>query len=189
MIKIAKTQGPVIDVIKGRWSARSFAEKALTEQELHTMIEAASWAASANNEQPWEYYYALKGTPGFDKLAESLMPGNKPWASNAGALIVSVARKTFAANGNENKMAMHDAGMANAQLMLQARAMDIHTHAMGGFDRNMVAEQLQLGDDKQIVCMIAAGYLDHADKLEEPFKTREVTERSRKPVAEIARVI
>lgn len=189
MIKIAKTHGPVIDVIRGRWSARSFANKVITEQEMHTMIEAATWAASANNEQPWEYYYAFKGTPSFDKLAESLMPGNKPWATNAAALIVSVARKTFAANGNENKMALHDAGMANAQLMLQARAMDIHTHAMGGFDRSMVGETLQLADQKQIVCMIAAGYLDHADKLEEPFKTRELTERSRKTVAEIAREI
>ncbi len=189
MIKIAKTEGPVIDLIKGRWSARSFAERAVSEQDIHTMLEAATWAASANNEQPWEYYYALKGTEGFARLAESLMPGNKPWAANAAALIVSVARKTFAANGNENKMAFHDAGMANAQLMLQAKAMDVYTHPMGGFDRNMVTEQLQLNDDKQIVCMIAVGYLDHANKLEEPFKTREITERSRKPIAEIAREI
>lgn len=187
MVKIANTQGPVIDLIKNRWSARSFSDKAISGADMRTIMEAATWAASANNEQPWEYYYALKGTEAFAHLAGSLMPGNQPWAQHAAALVVSVARNTFAANNNENKMALHDTGMANAQLMLQARAMDIHSHAMGGFDRNIVKHYLALPDDRSIVCMIALGYLDNAEKLEEPFKTRELTARSRKPLSEVVK--
>lgn len=186
-MKIAKTQFPVIDLIRNRWSARSFADRQLSQQEVDTIVEAATWAASANNEQPWEYYYAFNGTAAFEKLVGSLAQGNQPWAKNASVLMVSVARKTFAASHAENKMAFHDSGLANAQLMLQARAMDIYSHVMGGFDRNMVSDYLQLGDDRAVVCLIALGYLDTAEKLEEPFKTRELTARSRKPVHEVGR--
>ena len=186
MIKIATTEGPVLDLIRKRWSARSFADRAIKQEDLTTIIEAATWAASANNEQPWVYYYAVKGTPAHDTLVAALMPGNQPWAKNAAALLVSVARKTFAANGNTNAYAHHDTGMANATLLLQARSMDIYSHVMGGFNKQAVTEAVGIDDTREVVCVIALGYLDSADQLEEPFKTRELTPRSRKPLQEIA---
>lgn len=186
MIKIATTQGPVLDLIRKRWSARSFADRQVAQTDIDTLIESAGWAPSANNEQPWLYYYAVKGTGGHAALVNALLPGNQPWAKNASVLLVSVARTTFAANGSENKYAHHDVGMANAQLMLQARSMDIYSHVMGGFNKQAVTDALGIDNTKDVVCVMALGYLDNAEKLEEPFRTRELTARSRKPLQEIA---
>lgn len=183
-IKIATTEHEVLDLIKNRWSPRSFSDKVISEKDLHTILEAAGWAASANNEQPWQYYYASKGHEGFVKIADSLFPGNKVWAQHADVLIVAVARKTFEANQTENGAALHDLGMANAHLLLQASALDIFSHVMGGFDRAEISETLNLSENQQAVTVIALGYLDDAEKLEEPFKTRETTARVRKPLSE-----
>ena len=184
-VKIPTTEYPVLELIKNRWSARAFADTPLTDETVHTLFEAASWAASANNEQPWQYIYAHRGTPGFDQLWNCLMPGNQPWAKNAAVLILSVARKTYAANGNPNAYSWHDLGMANATLFLQATAMDIYGHPMAGFSKDKAKEALQLTDDQEAVCMIALGYLAAPEVLEEPFLTREVTARTRKELKEI----
>jgi nitroreductase len=182
-IKIANTNTPVLDVIRNRWSARAFSDREITTQELDTLFEAAGWAASANNEQPWEYVYAHRGTEAFDKLWACLMPGNQPWTKHAAVLIVSIARKTFEANGKENFWALHDLGMANANLFLQATSMHIYGHPMAGYDKAKLIETLQLGDNQYPGTMIALGYLGDAEQLEEPFKARELTARSRKPTA------
>lgn len=181
-IKIADTKHNVLDLIKNRWSPRSFSDKVISETDLHTILEAAGWAASANNEQPWQYYYASKGNAGFTQIADSLLPGNRPWAQNAAILLVSVARKTFEANDKENGWALHDLGMANAHLLLQASALNVYSHVMAGFDKAKISETLGLTEDQQAVAVIALGYLDEAEKLEEPFKTRELTPRVRKPL-------
>ena len=112
------------------------------------------------------------------------MHGNQPWAKNANVLIVSIARKTFAANQKENPYAKHDLGMATANLLSQANAMEIYTHPMAGYDKAALIEKIGLSPDQEPVCVIAAGFLAPADSLEEPFKTRELTERSRKPLSE-----
>lgn len=188
-IKAALTQFDVATFITERFSPRAFSEKSISNEAINTIFEAASWAASANNEQPWEFYYAHKGTEGFQKIWESLMGGNQPWAKDAAALVVTVARKTFAANGTANASALHDLGMANATLLLQARALDIFGHPMGGFDRVKAAEILNLDEDRMPVCVIALGYLGDAEQLIEPFKTRELTPRSRKSVDQFVKEI
>ena len=141
------------------------------------------------NEQPWEYYYAHRGSDGFQKIWECLMPGNQPWAKNAAVLVVAVSRNTHAANGKHNVTALHDLGMANATLLLQARSLGIFGHPMGGFDPAKATALLQLDENRSPVCVFALGYLDDPEKLEEPFKTRELTPRSRKPVEEFARIV
>jgi nitroreductase len=186
MIKEAKTSYPVIDLIRKRWSARSFSGKNISQNDLNTILEAASWAPSANNEQPWQYYYAFHGSENFQKLWECLLPGNQPWTKNASVLIAAVARKTYAANQKENPVAIHDLGMANSQLFLQATAMNIYGHPMAGFDKAKLSDFLHLNDQQEAVCMIALGYLDNPEKLEEPFKTREISPRQRKPLEEFA---
>jgi nitroreductase len=186
-IKIATTHNPVIDLIKDRWSARSFSSKEISQKELDTILEAASWAFSSNNAQPWHYVYAFRQDASFEKLHHCLMPGNQPWTKNAAVLMVALADKKNP-NGSENRIARHDVGAANATLMLQALTMGIYGHVMGGFDAAKTIDTL--GIDPEVldpVAFIALGYLDSPEKLEEPFKTRELTARSRKGLSEIAK--
>ena len=181
-IKSAQSHFNVAQFITARFSPRAFAETNISHETMNTLFEAASWAASANNEQPWLYYYALKGTEGFDKLAALLMPANHIWAKNAAVLVVSAIRKTFAANGNNNGSAEHDLGMANANLLLQAAELDIFGHPMGGFYRDKAIEALGLDENQKPMCMFALGYLGDVEQLEEPYKARELMKRSRKPL-------
>jgi nitroreductase len=186
-IKIATTHNPVIDLIKNRWSARSFSDKDISQKELETILEAASWAFSANNAQPWHFIYAHRSDASFQKLANCLMPGNQPWAKNAAVMLAVLANKKLD-NGAENKAAKHDVGAANTTLMLQALTMGIYGHVMGGFDTAKAIELLDIDTEMQEpVVFIALGYLDAPEKLEEPFKTRELTGRTRKSVSEISK--
>ncbi len=183
-IKIPHTTGPVMDAITHRWSPRSFAERPLAETDVETILEAATWAFSASNEQPWRYVYGHRGTPLFDTLTGLLMPGNQVWAKNAAVLMVSLIQ-THNAAGKPNTWAMHDLGAANFALMLQANALGIYGHVMGGFDQLRTVTELELPEGIAPVAMIALGYLDPAEKLPEPFLTRELAPRTRKPVSEI----
>lgn len=186
LIKVAQTQFPVIDVIKNRWSARSFNGDPINHEQIHTILEAASWAASANNEQPWQYYFALRGTDSYTNLWNCLSEGNQAWTKNASILIVACIRKTFEKNGKDNGSAFHDLGMANANLLLQATSMKIYGHIMGGFDKSKATTALHLNENTIPVNMIVLGFLDEADKLEEPYLTRELTARNRKKVEEFS---
>jgi nitroreductase len=183
-LKIAKTKYPVMDIIKNRWSPRSFSAEEITPEDINTILEAGSWAFSAINEQPWRYVVARRGTHLFNSFFNLLLAGNQPWNKNAAALVISISKKTFA-NATINSSALHDVGAANMLLTLQANSMGIYTHVMGGFDKQKAIELLHLSDEMEPVVMIALGYPDHADKLEEPFKSREILPRTRKPLDEI----
>ncbi|MFO0357368.1 MAG: nitroreductase family protein [Sphingobacteriaceae bacterium] len=185
-MKEAKTNYPVIDLIKNRWSPRSFAQKSISEEHMKTILEAGTWAFSANNSQPWHFIYAHNGSHGFTTLLNCLNPGNQLWAKNAGVLVAVLANKKFD-NGSENKIAKHDVGAANATMSIQAISMDIYSHVMGGYDAAKAIELLKIdANEKEPIVFIAFGFKDEADKLEEPFKTRELTERTRKPIQEIS---
>lgn len=185
MIKIANTQYPVVDLIKNRWSARSFSEAEISEESLHTIIEAASWAPSANNEQPWRFIVARNGEEKFDRIWETLMSGNQPWCKNAGAFIVMYAKGTYTKNEKPNSWASHDVGISLGYLLLQATSMNIYCHPMAGYDKEKLQSNFPISDDYIPQCIIALGYLDDAEKLEEPYKTRELTARARKTVEDL----
>jgi nitroreductase len=185
-IKVANTSHPVLEWIKNRWSPRSFFQEEIEQSDLDTILEAASWAASANNEQPWHYVYAHRGTSGYENLLETLNPSNAVWAKDAAVLVAAIANTKFSVTGKENVAAFHDVGMANAQLLLQALSMNIYGHPMGGFDKIKLAERLHLAEDQVPVCMIALGFLDVPEKLEEPLRTRETQVRQRKSIQEIS---
>ena len=186
-IKHAQTQHAVSEFIRKRWSARAFNDTQIPQETLETLLEAASWAPSANNEQPWVYYYAFKGTEGFEKLWNCLLPGNQLWTKNASVLVLSLARKTFEANQKPNNSAKYDVGAANATLLLEATQHDIFGHIMGGFDAEKTKNMFNLDENLEPVVMMALGYLAEAETLEEPFKTRELTPRKRKSVSEISK--
>ena len=184
--KIAITKYPVLDLIKNRWSARSFSNKVIAGKDLYTLIEAASWMFSANNEQPWRFIAAKKNTASFGEILNSLNPSNAAWAKNAGAFIVSIAKINFDKEGNPiNNWAEHDLGAANAAMILQATSMNISAHPMAGFDAAKIKDAFELNEFLKPVAVIALGYLDTAEKLEEPFKTRELSSRKRKELSEI----
>jgi nitroreductase len=186
MSKIATTKFPVLEIIQNRWSPRSFSDKQLSVDELNTLFEAASWAFSANNAQPWTYIYAFKGSEGFEKLVNCLMPGNQPWAKNASVLMLSVANKMM--GERPYHVAKHDVGAANATLALQATSMGIYSHLMGGFSAEKAIETFGIDTEKQEpIVMIALGYLGEAEKLEEPFLSRELAPRTRKPLEEFTK--
>lgn len=183
--KEARTIYPVHDFIRDRWSARAFSAQPLPEHELMTLLEAASWSSSSMNEQPWVYLHAHRGEEAFDRMYDCLLSGNR-WADKAAVMLLSLARKNFDTNGNPNRHAMHDVGAANTTLLLQAASMGIYGHMMGGLDMQKAIETFQIPDDMEISCFIALGYLDDPEKLEEPFRSREVAPRSRKPIEAFA---
>jgi len=185
MIKQAKTKNNVNELIKNRWSARAFSEKEITQEKLETIFEAAGWAFSAMNYQPWRYIYAhRKDETNFKRMTDCLAGGNKPWAKDASVMIMALAKKNYD-NGTPNASALHDIGAANATLILQALSMDIYGHLMGGYDKEKAIELFKIDTNEyEPVVFIALGYLDSPEKLIEPFKTREVTPRTRKPLAD-----
>jgi nitroreductase len=184
-LKAPKTKHPILPEIAARWSPRSFSERMITLEELETMIEAATWAPSSTNDQPWRYVAAFRGTQLFQDYFDCLMPGNRFWADKASVILVSLAVKDFAANGAHNRHAMYDVGAANTLLLVQGASMGIYGHQMGGFDMAKSIQQLGVPAHMEIACFIALGFLDSPDKLEEPFRTRELTPRSRKPLEHI----
>ncbi len=184
-IKEAKTQFPVVESIRKRWSARAFSNRQIKQEEINTLFEAASWAASSMNEQPWLYIYASrKDESTFQKMLDCLSSGNQSWAKNASLLVLSLAKTIFERNGNTNRHAFYDTGAANTNLVLQATEMNIYAHQMGGFDHEKTKAVFNLPDDVEPVVFIAFGFLDEADTLPEPFKTRELTERKRKAISD-----
>jgi nitroreductase len=185
-IKEAQTETNVHPLIKKRWSARAFSQNPIDDNTLMQLFEAASWAPSSMNEQPWRYYYAHKQDDSFEKYFDCLMPGNKLWADKAQVLVLSLAKKDFSNNANPNRHALHDVGAANMLLLLQAAELDIYGHQLGGFDREKTIQTFRLPDDLEPVCFIALGYLGDFNQLDEPFKSREQAPRSRKSLAEIA---
>lgn len=184
-LKEATTEHPVHALIRQRFSARGFSEKPLTPEVMNTLFEAAAWAPSSMNEQPWRYRYALRGTAPFDELCGCLTIGNQPWAKNAAALVMCLGRTNLQRNGQPNHYWLHDVGLANANLLTQAASMDIYGHLMGGFDHDKARAALGPTDvAEEIACFIALGYLGGAEHLIEPFRTREHAPRVRRPLHE-----
>lgn len=186
-LKIAHPEHAVLPLIRERWSARAFNEKPITVEVMRTLFEAAAWAPSAMNEQPWRYRYALHGTADFQRLWECLNAGNQPWTKNAGALAVCSGMKLLQSHMNHrpNHSWQHDVGLANANLLLQATSMDIHCHLMGGFDHEKANAALAIDtEQEEVVCFLALGYLGDVAQLTEPFHTREITPRTRRKLEE-----
>lgn len=182
-IKVPASEFGVHPLIMNRWSARSFSEQMIDQATLNRLFEAASWSASSMNEQPWKYVIAHRGSEAFDRMVDCLMDGNKPWAKNGSTMLLSLAKKKFERNGAINRHAMHDVGAANSTLLMQAADDDIYGHMMGGFHMQRALESFSIDPEEwEIACFIVLGYLDSPEALEEPFRTRELTSRTRKNI-------
>lgn len=186
--KHADTLPSVHELIRTRWSPRSFSDRPVSNEHLKTILEAARWAASSYNEQPWRFLVGTKlDKPAYERLLSVLVPFNQEWAKTAPVLILVAARKTFSHNGQPNLFAMHDAGAALAHIMLQATALGLHAHGMAGVDREGARRVLEIPDDYEVGAAVAIGYLDSPEKLtNENHRKAEVAKRTRKPLNEIA---
>ena len=182
MSKEANTHYPVHELIRKRWSPRSFTDQPISHPLLMQLFEAASWSFSASNTQPWNYVYAHReDTEAFDKLFDCLTGGNRAWANKAAVIIMAVA-KTKTDDGKPLHWAYHDLGAANMCLMLEATANGIVGHPMAGFDAAKAKADFNLPDGYEPLVFMALGYLNSPDALVEPFKTRETNPRTRKPI-------
>ena len=173
-------------LLQRRWSPRAFSAQPVEEEKLLTLLEAARWAASANNEQPWRFIYAAKEHgERYDKLFACLNERNQLWAISAPALIMTLVTTHFDGSDRPNKWALHDLGLAVGNLTTQASALDLYVHNMAGFSVDKARELFNLPANVEPVTMIAVGYLGDAEQLPEPFKERELAQQQRKPIAEL----
>jgi nitroreductase len=185
MVKPADTQHPIHDLIKRRWSPRAFSDQQIEAEKLHMLLEAARWAPSSNNEQPWRFIVANKDhETEWNRLLACLVEGNRKWAYRAPVLILSVASLNFQDDSTPNRHALHDTGMAVENLVLQATALGLATHQMAGFDVEKARADLKIPSGYEPVAMIAVGYPGDLAFLPDRLRERELQPRSRQPISE-----
>lgn len=179
MEKSTEFASPVLEVIQKRRSRRAYADKMVEPEKIHSLFEAARWAPSSLNEQPWFYVYATRDQDLWNKIFESLKEGNKVWARNAPLLIASFARKNFIRFDSPNPSAKYDVGAANAFLSLQAAHLGLNVHQMAGFDEKNIVNSLGVPDRYEPVIVMAIGYPGDVGSLPENLKAREMAPRER----------
>lgn len=185
MQKQAATDHPVHEFIVKRWSPRAFSDKPVPPDVLRSLFEAARWAASSYNDQPWSYVVATKGDKeNFSKMLGVLMDMNAVWAKQAPVLAISVARRTFKHNGAPNPVALHDLGAANAQLTMEATSRGLVVHQMAGFHHDKAREAFGIPEGWDPVSAIAIGYPGDPETLSEQLRKSELAARTRKPLSE-----
>lgn len=181
--KTAPTDTPILDVLAERWSTRIFdPETPIDEAALASALEAARWAPSANNTQPWRFVVARRGTDAHAAIVAALMGFNQSWAADAAALVVFATVSSL--EGKPLAWAAYDAGQAAAHFTVQAHASGLSTHQMGGFDRAALAQAFGFGEDLAAVTVMAVGALGDIENASEALRERELAPRTRRPIAE-----
>lgn len=175
---------PVLEV---RWSPRAFdPEHVLAERDLELLLQAARWAPSAGNMQPWSFIVGLRGSDTFDRFYEHLSRGNKAWAHLPSALIVAI-RQVEAGPDHDlgwNSHTQYDLGQAAAHLTVQAHTLGLHAHQFAGFDREAVQAEFGVPAHWEVTTGIAVGLLGDPDVLDERTREKELKARSRRPLEE-----
>lgn len=179
--KTATTEHPILPLLAERWSPRAFTGAAIDEATLGSLFEAARWAPSASNLQPWGFVHASHGSAGFARIVESLAQGNVIWAQHAPHLIVGIAERSKA-DGSPNLYGRYDLGQSVAHLSIQAAALGLHLHQMAGFSADKLRAAIALPESHEPVVVIALGQIGEASQLPPPLDERERAARSRKPV-------
>lgn len=182
--KLAPNQYPVHDFIRRRWSPRAFADLPVEQDKLLSLLEAARWAPSSYNHQPWSFIVATKDDQTeYNRLLSTLVEFNQGWAKNAPVLILAVA-KIRSDDGKTNRHAFHDVGLAIENLVIQATALGLAVHQMAGFDVDGARKQYQIPDDYEPATALAIGYPGDPQSLADGLRDREIAPRVRKPLQE-----
>ena len=179
----AETSAPIHDHISHRWSPRAFEDRPVEPEKLRSLFEAARWAASSYNGQPWSFIVGTKDDPkSYQLILDSLIEFNQGWAKGAPVLVLTVAKQKFDHNGEPNKHAWHDVGQAAANLAIQAEALGLQVHQMAGILPDKARANFGIPEGYDVVAAIAVGYPGDAASLPEPIRKGEVAPRQRKPL-------
>jgi len=183
MGKLADTTYPIEPLLTRRWSPRAFADRPVEPEKLLRLWEAARWAASCSNQQPWYFIVATREDEAeYARLLSCLRENNQQWASHAPVLMVSVAKLAFDMNSQPNRYAFHDVGLAVANLIVQATALGLFVHQMAGFYPDKVRELYGVPDGFEPVAGIVLGYPGDPAILSEELQQRELAPRARNPL-------
>ena len=187
MEKVAATDHPIADIIARRWSPRGYdPSRPVAHDDLMSLLEAARWAPSSANEQPWRYLVFDHSNPeALTRAHECLSPGNA-WAKAAPVLMLSVAKLTFTRNGKPNRHAAHDVGAASVSMALQAVALGLWVHQMGGYDVAKARASFDIPDDHEPMAMIAVGYMLPEKDIAPEILQRDEAARTRQPITAMA---
>lgn len=185
MHKPAPTQHPTHDLIRDRWSPRAFADKLVEPHLLASLFEAARWAPSSYNAQPWNYLVATKDHPQeFSKMLGVLVEFNANWAKSAPVLALAVSHLNFKHNGAPNRNAFYDTGAASVLLAIEATARGLAVHQMAGFDPVAAKREYNIPQDYEAIAALAIGYPGEPRSLPDQLRENELAPRTRKPLAE-----
>ncbi|GAB4316251.1 MAG: hypothetical protein Kow0074_04220 [Candidatus Zixiibacteriota bacterium] len=187
MERPASTDHPINELFARRWSGRQIdTSRPVSDEQLRILLEAARWAPSSFNEQPWRYLVFDKSDPDALRKAHECLTEGNAWAKQAPVLLLSVAKETFSRNGNPNRHCAHDVGAASISLALQAADLGMMAHQMAGFNASKAKAAFNIPDGFTPMAMIAVGYHLPADALTDEQREKYAQPRSRKPLAEIA---
>jgi nitroreductase len=183
--KQANSDYPIHELIAKRWSPYAFADRHVSTEDLRSLFEAARWAASSYNEQPWSYIVAMNDdADAFQAMLTCLVEGNQAWASAAPVLAIGCTNLKFARNGQPNAAAVHDLGLASASLTFEATARGLFVHQMIGILPDKARELYRIPDGIQPVTGLAIGYAADPNTLPEKFQERDLASRGRKTVSQ-----
>jgi nitroreductase len=183
IIKQPATDYPVHPLIASRWSPRAYDTKPVENEKLQRIFEAARWAASSSNLQPWYFLVGFKGDTVYQRIFDTLVVFNQHWAVNAPVLVLAVA-KTTNARGDQNRSYAYDLGQAVTTLSLQATYEGIYTHQMGGFDAQAAANAFEIPEEYKVLVAFTLGYHTDAGMLQPNLYKLETSPRTRRSVAE-----
>ena len=181
--KKAVTDHPILKALAERWSPYGFADKPVAEADLLSLFEAARWAASSYNEQPWNYIVAFKdNSQEFGRLLSCLVEPNQAWARTAPVLVLGVVSLRFAKNNKDNRAAVHDLGLASANLSIEATSRGLSVHQMIGILPDNARAVYQIPEHFEAWTAMAIGYKADPALMPDELKERDLTPRQRKPL-------
>lgn len=184
-VKTANTGNPILELLVERWSPYAFDARPVSQADLRSIFEAARWAPSSYNEQPWRYIVATKEQPAeFEKLLSCLVEGNQVWAKNAPVLALGVVVQSFSKNGKDNRAAEHDLGLASACLTVEAEARGLGVHQMIGILPDKARELYAIPAGIEALTGLAIGYKGKPEQAPEAVRERDLSVRQRRPLKE-----
>lgn len=185
MRKEATTAQPINDLAKTRWSPRAFLDKPVETEKLISLFEAARWAASGGNEQPWRFIVGISQDETWHTIFSTLNEGNQVWNKHVPVLIMAIGNKISSWDGDISPVFQYDLGQSVAQLSLEAMHQGLHVHQMGGFSVDRACELFTIPETFLPLTVIAVGYAGEPGMLPENLRLREIQERQRKELKEI----
>ena len=183
--KRASTDFPIHELLAERWSPYGFEDRPVAEADLHSLLEAARWAASSYNEQPWSFFVATREEPvEFERLLSCLVEPNQAWAKAAPVLLLCVVDLRFKRNDKDNRAAVHDLGLAAGNLLVEATARGLSVHQMIGILPDKAREVFGIPEHSEAWTAMAIGYKADPATLPDALKERDLAPRKRKPLSE-----